>query len=103
MARQYKPEEPAGRRIAIRRLLGRRLRMPLFAVVEPVDPGFVAHAGGISIFGYGDDPAEAVRVLKEGMESMCLDEEFLDLRGSIQRMLLLKNFMTGEKRQPRGN
>ncbi len=103
MARQYKVEEASGRCIRIRRLLGRRLRMPLVAVVEPVDPGFVAYAGGISVFGYGDDPAEAVRVLKEGIENMCLDEEFLDLRASVQRMLVLENVMKSEKRQRRSN
>jgi hypothetical protein len=103
MGRHYKVEETAGRRIRIRRLLGRRLRMPLVAVVERVNPGFVAYAGGISVFGYGDDPAEAIKVLKEGIENMCLDEEFLDLRASVQRMLLLENVMTGEKPQTRGN
>jgi hypothetical protein len=88
-------EESAACRIEIRRLLGRQLKMPLVALVEPAQPGFVAHATGISVFGYGDNAAEAVEVLKEGIESICRDEGFLDLRDAIQRMLLLDNLMAG--------
>ena len=87
MARQCEPEESTPCRIEIRRLLGRQLKKPLVAVVEPAKPGFVAHAAGISVFGYGDDAAEAVEVLKQGIESICRDEGFLDLRATIQRML----------------
>jgi hypothetical protein len=83
----------------IRRLLGRRLNRPLVAVVEPVQNGFMAHAAGISVFGYGDDAAEAVEVLKQGIESICRDEGFLDLRDAIQRTLLLDNFMAGGNRK----
>ena len=95
MARECKVEESTPCRIEIRRLLGRRLKTPLVAIVEPVQPGFVAHASGISVFGYGDNAAEAVEVLKEGIENICQDERFLDLRNAIQRMLLLDNLMAG--------
>ena len=95
MAREYKVEEPIPCRIEIHRLLGEQLKMPLVALVEPAQPGFVAHAAGISVFGYGDDAAEAVEVLKQGIESICQDEGFLDLRDAIQRMLLLDNLMAG--------
>ena len=95
MARECKIEEPTPRRIEIRRLLGRQLRMPLVAEVEAARPGFVAHAAGISVFGYGDNAAEAVEVLKEGIENICQEEGFLDLRNKIQRMLLLDNLKTG--------
>ena len=84
MARQYEPEEQTGRRVHIRRLLGKRLRIPLVAMVEPVNPGFVAHAGGISVFGYGDNTTEAIEVLKEGIENICMDDEFVDLRAAVQ-------------------
>ena len=103
MARQYEPEEQTGRRVHIRRLLGKRLRIPLVAMVEPVNPGFVAHAGGISVFGYGDNATEAIEVLKEGIENMCLDDEFVDLRAAVQRMLLLENVMAGERPQGLGS
>ncbi len=95
MARECKVEEPIPCRIEIHRLLGKQLKMPLVALVEPAQPGFVAHAPGISVFGYGDDAAEAVEVLKQGIESVCKDEGFLDLRDAIQRMLLLDNLMAG--------
>ena len=72
----------------IRRLLGRRLNRPLVAVVEPVQNGFMAHAAGISVFGYGYDAIEALGVLKQGLESIYRGEEFLDLRAMIRGMLL---------------
>ena len=95
MAREYKVEESIPYRVEIRRLLGKQLKMPLVAVVEQAQPGFVAHATGISVFGYGDDASEALEVLKQGIESVCKDEGFLDLRDAIQRMLLLDNLMAG--------
>ncbi len=91
MARQYEVEESVPCRIEIHHLLGRQLKNPLVAVVEPAQPGFVAHAAGISVFGYGDDAAEAIEVLKQGIESICRGEGFLDLRATIQRLLLLDN------------
>ncbi len=95
MARECKIEEPTTCRVEIRRLLGRQLKMPLVAEVEAAKPGFVAHAAGISVFGYGDNAAEAVEVLKEGIESICREDGFLDLRDAIQRMLLLDNLKAG--------
>ncbi len=89
-------EESTPCRIEIDRFRGRRLKKPLVAVVEPTQPGFVAHVAGISVFGYGDDADEALEVLKEGMESMCRGEGFLDLGSAIQKMLLLENLMAGE-------
>ena len=90
MARKCKDEESIPRLIEIHRLLGRRLKTPLVATVESADPGFVAHSAGVCVFGYGDDAAEAIEILKEGLENMCWNES-LDLRGTIQRMLLLEN------------
>ena len=89
-------EESTPGRIEIDRILGKRLKKPLVAIVEPARPGFVAHAAGISVFGYGDDTDEALEVLKEGIESVCRDEGFLDLGAEIQKMLLLENLMAGE-------
>ena len=95
MKRQGKLEEPIERSFEIRRLFDRRLKTPLIATVEPADPGFAAHAEGLSVFGYGDDPAEAIQVLKEGIEGIYGDEEFLDLRARVQRILLLENLAAG--------
>ena len=84
---------------AIGRLLGKQLKTPLVAVVEPVHAGFVAHAASISVFAYGRDDAEAVEVLKQGIESMYRGEEFLDLRAVIQSMLLPDHLMAGRERE----
>ena len=80
---------------AICRLLGKQLKVPLVATVESANPGCVAHAADISVFGYGRDDAEAVEVLKQGIESMCLGEEYLDLRAAIRGMFVPENPMAG--------
>jgi len=99
MAKQCKVEESTPSRIEIQRLLGRRLKTPLVATVESADLGFVAHTVGISVFGYGDDAAEAIDALKQGVEDICRNEGFLELRASIQRRLLLENLVAGEERE----
>jgi hypothetical protein len=98
-AKQRKVEETTPSRIEIRRLFGRPLNMPLVAEVEPAHPGFMAHAVGISVFGYGGAAAEAIKALKEGIEDMCRGEEFLDRRATAERMLLLANLMAGKGRR----
>jgi hypothetical protein len=98
MAKQCKVEESTPSRIEIQRLLGRRLKTPLVATVESADLGFVAHTVGISVFGYGDDAAEAIEILKEGLENMCRNES-LDRRAAVERMLLLANLMAGKERK----
>jgi hypothetical protein len=81
------------------RLLGTQLKVPLVAIVESANPGSVAHTADISVFGYGRDDAEAVEVLKQGIETMCLGEEFLDLRAAIYRMMLSENLAAGLERK----
>lgn len=98
MARERKVQESTPRRIEIRRLLGRQLKMPLVVVVEPVNTGFMAHAVGISIFGYGYDAIEALEVLKRGIESIYRGEEFPDLRAVIQGMFMPENLVAGQER-----
>ena len=88
MAKRRKEEDPIPCRIEIRRLLGRQLRMPLTAAVEPVDSGFVAHAPGVSVFSYGYDAVETIEVLKRGIESIYGGEEFPDMKAVIRGMLL---------------
>lgn len=99
MTKQSKVEESTPSRMEISRLFGRPLNMPLVAVVERTDPGFTAHAVGISVFGYGEAAAEAVKALKQGIESMCQDEECFDRRAMVERMLLLTNLMAGKGRR----
>ena len=99
MARHYNVEESDPCRFEIRRLLGRQLGMPLVAVVEPMHPGFKAHAAGISVFGYGYDAVEAVEVFKQGIEGIYQGEEFLDLRAVIRSMFLPESLMAGQERE----
>ena len=80
-------EEFAPYRVEISHLLGMPLRTSLVAVVEPVNCGFAARAADFRVIGYGDDAAQAVEVLRQGIESMYESEEFLDFRYAIQSML----------------
>ncbi len=80
-------EESTPYRVEISHLLGKPLKPSLVAVVEPVKCGFAARATDLSVVGYGDDPAQAVEVLRQGIESMYESEEFLDFRYAIQSML----------------
>ncbi len=65
-----------------------RLRSPLDAVVEPDDDGFIARTTDIPLFGFGDDPIEAVNALKCEIESLYNDlmedenfsEEWLEIK-----------------------
>ncbi len=98
MATEPKVEASIQCQIEIRRLLGRQLKMPLVAVVEPVRPGFKAHAAGIPVFGYGCDAMEALEVLKAGIEGIYRGEEFPDLRSAIRRMFLPENLVAGRER-----
>ena len=84
---QYMNEESTSHRVEISHLLGMPLRTSLVAVVEPAKCGFAARATDFSVVGYGDDPAQAVEVLRQGMESMYESEEFLDFHYAIQSML----------------
>ncbi|MGD0231208.1 MAG: response regulator [Syntrophorhabdales bacterium] len=98
MSRQPRVEESTPYHVEICNLLGRQLKRPLVVVVEPTHPGFAAYVAGIPVFGYGDDAAEAMKVLKEGIEGICQNEESLDLRATIQRMFLLDDLMEDEER-----
>lgn len=95
MERHRRAEESTPRRVEIHNLLGKQLRMPLVAGVQATHPGFMAHTEGIAILGYGDDAAEAVEALKEGIEGICQNQESIDLRCMIQRMLLLDKLHGG--------
>lgn len=51
----------------------RNLTCPLDAFVEPDDGGFIARAVDLPLYGYGDDPLEAVQALKCEIESLYED------------------------------
>lgn len=99
MAGECRVKEAIPCRTRIRRLLGRQFRIPLVVVVEPLQPGFVAHVADISVFGYGDDVAGAVEALKDGIENLCRRKGYLHRQAKTQRMLLLENLIAGEERE----
>lgn len=49
------------------------LRQPLSALLENGGDGFIARAIDLPLFGYGDDPIEAVNNLKAEIESLYYD------------------------------
>jgi hypothetical protein len=59
--------------IKINLLPSKNLSVPLDAVVEPDDNGFIARTTDIPIYGYGDDPIEAVDALRCEIESLYND------------------------------
>lgn len=59
--------------IKINTLPNRPLKFPIDAVVEPDDIGFLARTTDLPLYGYGDDPIEAVQMLKREIESLYND------------------------------
>jgi len=59
--------------IKINLLPSKNLSASLDAVVEPDDNGFIARTTDIPIYGYGDDPIEAVDALRCEIESLYND------------------------------
>ncbi len=84
--RQGKTEAPEDCRIQIDPLFGCRLKTPLIASVEPLHPGFVAHAAGLPVFGYGVAPEDALEALKDGVENVFETGEFLDLDATTEAL-----------------
>jgi len=74
--------------IKINFLISRGLKKPLDAVVEPDGDGFIARTTDIPLYGFGDDPIEAVNTLKYEIESLfdelneddAFAEEWLNVR-----------------------
>lgn len=68
--------------IKINLLRSKNLRAPLDAIVEPDDDGFIARTTDIPLYGYGDDPIEAIDALKYEIESLyddlMADDQFTD-------------------------
>ncbi len=60
-----------------------KLLKPLDAIVDPDDGGFIARSIDLPLYGYGDDPTEAVQALKNEIESLyddlMTDDNFTDI------------------------
>ena len=68
-----KLEESQLRIIKINLLVTKRIDPPIEATIEPDDGGFIARATDFNLFGYGDDPIEAINALKCEIESLYND------------------------------
>jgi hypothetical protein len=68
------------------------LGAPLDAVVEPDDNGFIARTTDIPIYGYGDDPIEAVDALRCEIESLYND--LLEDDEFTEEWLKVKEFLS---------
>ncbi len=51
-------------------LINYKLRIPLDAIVEPDSEGFIARAVDLPLYGTGEDPLEALTILKQEIESL---------------------------------
>lgn len=77
--------------IKINTLPNKLLRLPIDVVVEPDDHGFLARTADLPLYGYGDDPVEAVQMLKREIESLYND--LLDDDSFNEEHLRLKEFL----------
>jgi hypothetical protein len=56
--------------IRINALIHKKLTIPLDVIVEPDADGFIARAVDLPLYGFGDDPFEALTVLKKEIETL---------------------------------
>ena len=63
--------------VRINRLVHKKLKVPLDVLVEPDANGFIARTIDLPIYGFGDDPFEALTILKREIE-MVHDELMAD-------------------------
>lgn len=70
----------------------KHLHVPLDAVLEPDETGFIARTTEIPLYGHGDNPEEAVEMLKREIESLhgdlMEDDEFSQDWLKIKRFLM---------------
>jgi hypothetical protein len=59
--------------VKINFLVTRNLRIPIDAVMESDETGFTAQALELPLYGSGDDPKEAIEMLKREIESLYED------------------------------
>lgn len=68
--------------IKIQRLPNKNLKIPLDAIVDFDETGYLARATDLPVYGYGDDPVEAIEMLKREIESLyndlMADDDFSD-------------------------
>lgn len=77
--------------IKINLLPTKRLRTPLDAIVEQDDDGFIARITDVPLYGYGDDPVEAIDALKCEIES--LYDDLMEDDDFTEEWLTIKDFL----------
>lgn len=77
--------------IKINLLLTKSLRTPLDAIVEQDDDGFIARITDVPLYGYGDDPVEAIDALKCEIES--LYDDLMEDDDFTEEWLTIKDFL----------
>ena len=77
--------------IKINLLPNKTLKIPLDAIVEPDEKGFIVRLTDLPLYGYGEDPKEAIEMLKREIESLyedlMEDDEFSDEWLRIKKFL----------------
>jgi len=82
--------------VKINLLPSKQLKIPLDAIVEPDNAGFIARTTDIPLYGYGDDPIEAIDALKCEIESLYNDlmeddqftEDWLRIKGFLRERII---------------
>lgn len=77
--------------IEINLLPTKNLSAPLNATVEQDDGGFIARSTDIPLYGYGDDPVEAIDALKCEIES--LYDDLMEDDNFTEEWLTIKSFL----------
>lgn len=77
--------------IKINLLPTKSLRTPLDAIVEQDDDGFIARITDVPLYGYGDDPVEAIYALKCEIES--LYDDLMEDDDFTEEWLTIKDFL----------
>jgi len=73
-------------------LPSKRLTPPLDVIVEQDDGGFIARSVGLPLYGYGEDPNEAIEMLSREIES--LYEDLLEDDDFSDKWLRIKRFLS---------
>lgn len=91
--RKIKRESPGFIKISF--LPHRHLQVPLDAVLEPDGTGFIARTTEIPLYGHGNNPEEAVEMLKREIES--LYEDLMEDDAFSEEWLTIKRFLMERK------
>lgn len=77
--------------LKIELLPSKNLKAPLDIVVEPDNGGFIARMVDVPLYGYGDDPIEAIDALKDEIET--LYDDLMEDDNLSRDWLRIKSFL----------